>query len=152
MTEGPKLRTVRLTRIFDAPIELVFQAWTDPLHVTRWMKCEQEVELTVNGWVAETGAAFTTKMEKPGAWSVTSTGRFLEVDPPRLLAYKTDANPELGTPGLTVRVKLEEVADGTLLTLTHTGIPNDDLCGILETGWTASLAAMDSILTGMGAR
>ena len=29
-------RNVHLTRVFDAPIELVWKAWTDPQHVMRW--------------------------------------------------------------------------------------------------------------------
>ena len=47
MTDPSQLRSVRLTRVFDAPIELVFRAWTEAEHVTRWMKCGQDVELTV---------------------------------------------------------------------------------------------------------
>jgi len=29
-------REVVITRIFDAPRELVFHAWTDPQHMARW--------------------------------------------------------------------------------------------------------------------
>ena len=32
----PADREVLITREFDAPRELVFQAWTDPAHLTRW--------------------------------------------------------------------------------------------------------------------
>ena len=33
----PEDRVLVITRVFDAPRELVFRAWTDPAHVTRWM-------------------------------------------------------------------------------------------------------------------
>lgn len=39
MTENnpvPKKRDLIVTRVFDAPIELVWKAWTDPEHVMRW--------------------------------------------------------------------------------------------------------------------
>ena len=29
-------REIVITRVFDAPRELVWQAWTDPEHVVRW--------------------------------------------------------------------------------------------------------------------
>ena len=32
----PTFRTVVLTRLLDAPRELVFKMWTDPTHVARW--------------------------------------------------------------------------------------------------------------------
>ncbi len=31
-----KTRDLKVTRIFDAPIELVWKAWTDPEHVMKW--------------------------------------------------------------------------------------------------------------------
>lgn len=146
MTDQPQLRSVRLTRVFNAPIDLVFRAWAEARHVTRWMKCGQDVKLTLDNWEPAVGGEFTTRMEKPGQWSATTTGRFVEVDPPHLLVYRTDPNPSLGTPELTVRVELTVVDDGTLLTLTHSGIPTDDLCGIIEAGWTASLGVMGDLV------
>lgn len=35
-TDGVKKRDLVITRLFDAPIELVWKAWTDPQHVMRW--------------------------------------------------------------------------------------------------------------------
>lgn len=35
-TDPVKTRDVVITRTFDAPVELVWQAWTDPEHVKRW--------------------------------------------------------------------------------------------------------------------
>ena len=32
----PKKRDVVVTRVFDAPIELVWKAWSDPAHVMQW--------------------------------------------------------------------------------------------------------------------
>ena len=35
-TDKVKKRDLVITRLFDAPIELVWRAWTDPQHVMRW--------------------------------------------------------------------------------------------------------------------
>ena len=34
--QTPKKRDLVVTRVFDAPIELVWKAWTDPEHVMKW--------------------------------------------------------------------------------------------------------------------
>lgn len=146
MTDSKPL-SVTLTREFDAPIDLVYAAWTDADHVTRWMKCEAAVQLTCDSWNPEVGGTYATTMEKPGEWKVQGTGRFTEVDPPRLLEYVSDPHPGMQMPEMSVRVELAEIDGGrTRLTLTHTGMPNDEMCGIIQGGWTGSLAMLDEII------
>lgn len=36
ITDNVKKRDLVITRVFDAPIELVWKAWTDPKHMMRW--------------------------------------------------------------------------------------------------------------------
>ena len=146
MSEMNEPRSVVITRVFDAPIELVYRTWTEAEHVTKWMKCDAKAKLEVKNWVPVVGGTFESVMELEGVFRACSTGRFLEVDPPRLLSYCTEPDPQLGTPELTVRVELAEVPGGTRVTLTHTGMPGDDLCGIIEAGWTASLGALGELL------
>ncbi|HLQ39116.1 MAG TPA: SRPBCC domain-containing protein [Planctomycetota bacterium] len=138
MTEQKPI-TVTITRVLAAPIELVWRAWTDPAQVVRWMKCEPGVAVTYTGWQPAVGARFTSTMCKPGAWENRGSGEFLAVEPPRLLAYRMDANPAIGAPAMTVRIELESTAGGTRLTLSHSGIPSDMMRGIIEAGWTGSL-------------
>ena len=90
MTSQPQPLTATLKRVFAAPIEVVYRAWTDPEQVVQWMKCEPDVELSYEGWVPEVGARFSSTMRKPGAWEATSTGRILEADPP------TSTKPSIG--------------------------------------------------------
>ncbi|MEM7135790.1 MAG: SRPBCC domain-containing protein [Myxococcota bacterium] len=141
--------SVTLTREYDAPIDLVYAAWTDATHVSQWMKCDDCAVLECTQWEPKAGATFETTMEMPGMWKVRTTGRFTEVDPPRLLVYVSDANAEMNAPEMEVRVALEAIDDRrTRLTLTHTGMPDDDMCGVIEGGWTHSLAALDGIVVG----
>ena len=143
MTES---MSVTLTRTFQAPIDLVYRAWTDPAQVVRWMKCEPGVELEYDGWTPTVGATYTSLMRKPGEWEVRGTGRILEADPPRVFAYASDPNPEMQMPEMTVRVVFEEVDGGTKLTLNHSGLPNDDMCGIVEGGWTGGMQQLAELL------
>ncbi|MEM7202254.1 MAG: SRPBCC domain-containing protein [Planctomycetota bacterium] len=138
--------SVTITRTFKAPIDLVYQAWVDPQQVVRWMKCDPGVELAYEGWSPAVGTTFTSVMAKPGEWEVRGTGRFVEVEPQRVLAYVTDANPQMQMPEMQVRVEFEATGDGTTLTLTHTGLPNDDMCGIVKGGWTNGLQQLEELL------
>ena len=47
---------------------------------------------------------------------------------------------------MTVRVELEEVEGGTQVTLTHAGLPSDELSGIVEGGWTVSLGLLQDLV------
>jgi uncharacterized protein YndB with AHSA1/START domain len=51
----PSEREFALTRVFDAPRRLVFEAWTKPEHVRRWYGCEAftllvcDIDLRIGG-------------------------------------------------------------------------------------------------------
>ena len=45
-------RTVTVTRVFDAPVALVYRAWTEAEHVVMWMKCDVEAKLELENWDA----------------------------------------------------------------------------------------------------
>ena len=139
-------RTVTLTREFDAPIDLVYRAWAEPEHVTRWMKCDVQAALEVENWVPAAGTEFRTHMSQPGVFETRGTGRFTHVDPPNLLAWVTDADPKLGVPEMSVRVELKDLGGKTELTLTQSGIPNDMICGVIKGGWTASMTQLQTVV------
>lgn len=142
-----KGRAVTLTRVFDAPIDLVYRVWAEPAHVVKWMKCDEQATLEVENWVPAVGTEFKTHMAQPGVFEAWSTGRFTEVDPPNVLAYVYDADPKLGVPEMSVRVELEDLGDSqTKLTLTQFGIPNDMIFGVIEGGWTASMRQLQTIV------
>ena len=150
MTEhDPKLHSVTLKRAFDAPIGLVYDAWTQPRHVEQWMKCDVKATLRVENWIPEVGTTFRTHMVLAGVFDASGSGRFLEVDPPNLLVYTTDEDPSLGVPEMTVRVEFRDVGGRTELTLTHSGIPTDELCSIINGGWTSSLAQLKGVVSGL---
>jgi uncharacterized protein YndB with AHSA1/START domain len=75
-----------LTRVFDAPRELVFQAWTDPRQVAQWWgphgftnpRCELD---------ARPGGQIRIDMRGPDGVVYPMTGSFTEVAPPQRLVF-----------------------------------------------------------------
>ncbi len=147
MTDMPELRSVTLKRTFDAPIDLVFRACSEGEHIRNWMKCDADATLDITSWEVRVGGAIDYKMAKPGVFEARTTGRVIEVDPPRVFAFTSDPDPGFGTPELTVRFELAEVEGGkTELTLTHSGLPGEEMCNIVTGGWTNGLAMLGELV------
>lgn len=131
-----KRATVRIERVFDAPPDRVFGAWTKPDLVSRWIWASlgQDVwaELDVR-----VGGAFRIYSRCAGGqhqgegWS-GMCGLYVELDPGRKLVHTLhwDANVGYNQAG---RLALDEVVsvtftpegDGTRIVLEHMGIPDD---------------------------
>lgn len=79
----PSDREIAVTRVFDAPRALVFEAWTSPAHITDWM-------LGPEGW---TMPVCEVDLRAGGPWSFVwrrSDGRELRMDG----VYREVAPPE----------------------------------------------------------
>ena len=83
-------QTVTLTRVFDAPRELVFEAWTTAEHVRNWWGpsgfTTPLVELDVRP-----GGSLRIDMQAPDGMIYPTTGVFEEIDPPSRLVLITRA-------------------------------------------------------------
>jgi uncharacterized protein YndB with AHSA1/START domain len=79
-------RDVVMTRVFNAPRRLVFDAWTRPELLVRWFGAR--------GWTVpvceidlRSGGAYRYVMRGPEAADVTMRGTYREIDPPERLAW-----------------------------------------------------------------
>ena len=148
MTDVPTAqdRQIFITRIFDAPRELVFRAWTDPDHVARWFGPDGfdtpretvAIDLRVGGRFElvmvqpQTGARFPVRYE------------IVALDPPRLLVLKGEPMPEVGIHEPTItRIELHAHGDKTRMTLSDG--PYTDATHA-EAGWNQAFAKMDAVL------
>ena len=82
----PSDREIVLTRVFNAPRRLLFEAWTNPEHVKQWYGCSImtlpicEIDLRVGG-------AYRYVMRDPGGMNHTMQGVYREIAPPARLVY-----------------------------------------------------------------
>lgn len=61
----PDLPTVRITRSFDAPLERVWRAWTDPELVKQWMG-PRLVTMEIDTWDMRTGGSYRYTAHRDG--------------------------------------------------------------------------------------
>jgi len=128
----PSDREITMTRVFDAPRELVFQAHIDPRHVPHWW-----------GQRGSTTIVDTMDVRPGGAWRFVQRdadgteygfrGEYREVVPPERLVYTFEFE---GMPGhiLVETITFEELDGKTRLTTTSVFTSVEDRDGMLESG------------------
>ncbi len=91
MAETPSAdREFTITRVFDAPRELVWQAWTDPEHVARWFGPRGITTpwSTITMDVRPGGTFELTMVSDDDGTEYPSGGTFLEVVEPERLVWR----------------------------------------------------------------
>ena len=137
---------VLITRIFHAPRDLVFRAWTDPRHVAQWFGPEGfdtpretvEIDLRVGGRFALAMVQKQTGAQFPVRYEIT------ELDPPRLLVLKGEPMPETAMLEPTItRIELHDHGDKTRMSLSDGPYTH---AAHAEAGWHGAFAKLDALL------
>ena len=147
-------RELTLTRVFDAPRELVFRAWTDPAHLAKWWGPKMftnpvcEVDLRVGG-------ALVIVMRAPDGTEHTMKGEFRAIVKPEKIAFINnafDANGVQHIEGFTTVLFTEE-GRKTKLTLQTEGTGLTEFSAMMlagmEMGWSQSLERLGEYVGGM---
>ncbi len=157
----PKVSDLVISRIIDAPVELVWKAWTEPERLMRWWgpkdftspSCKLDLRV---------GGKYLFCMRDPDGKDYWSTGVFREIVPQQRLSFTDSfADPQgnvvpasyygFDAPfpeELLVTVTFEDLGGKTQLTMKHTGFPdaeNKDMAGL---GWNQSFDKLDVSLQG----
>ena len=114
----PSDREIVMTRVFDAPRRLLFEAWTQPEHVVRWWGCDGS-SLTVCEIDLRPGGAWRFVLRGPDGKDYPFKGVYREIAPPARLVYSECFDePEVGRPEWLTTVAFEECGGTTSLTMT----------------------------------
>jgi uncharacterized protein YndB with AHSA1/START domain len=143
---------VVIERSFDAPVDLIWQMWTDPKHFIAWYG-PTGATIPVAKMDVRVGGTRLVCMKMPtpdGPMQMWFTGKYREVVENERLVYTesmsdengivlspSDMGMRAGHPTTTeVRVELEDVGGRTKMVLTHAGV-SDDSPG--AAGWAMAL-------------
>lgn len=109
-------RELVVTRIFDGPVRLVFEAWTKPELFKQWwapksmgvpiLSCEMDVR---------TGGGYRLEFGHSAAESWAFYGKYLEVEPPSRLVWTNEESPDAAV----TTVTFEDRGEQTLLVLSE---------------------------------
>jgi len=94
------IRELVITRVYDAPRDLVFKAFTDPAHVAQWWG-PSGFSTVMRSWDAKPGGVIDIDMVAPDGNSHGMGGMIHEVSPPDRFVFTSTAFwEEDGTPGI----------------------------------------------------
>ena len=149
MTRPPAAadQQVLITRIFDAPRERVFRAWTDPDALAAWYGPEHvetprdriHIDLRVGG-------RYELTMVSPAAAEFAIGYEIVELVEPELLVLRSDPMPEIGharahgRAGGVPRPRRQDPDDAQRRALPARGR------GHAEAGWTAALDKLAALV------
>ncbi len=110
-------REVVVTRTFDAPARLVFEAWTRPELFTQWW-VPRSMGMTLRSCKLDVrvGGQYRLEFGDDPANPIAFFGKYVEVTPPSRLAW---TNEESGDGGSVTTVTLEERDGRTFLVLSE---------------------------------
>ena len=144
---------VVIERTFDAPVDLIWQMWTEPEQFKNWYG-PKGFTVPVAEMDVLVGGKHQFCMESPdGSMKMCSTGEYTEVIPNKRLAYTdspadengnvvspSDMGMPEGYPATTeVTILFEEIDGRTKMVMTHAGVPADSGAG---GGWEQAFDKM----------
>lgn len=113
-------REIVITRVFDAPRALVYEAWTDPEHVAHWWG-PKGIKTTVIETDLRPGGRWEYVMRFPDGTEYPVKGVFREVEPPARLVISDgyDEDPEESKPfgDMVTTVTFDDLGDKTRVTM-----------------------------------
>jgi uncharacterized protein YndB with AHSA1/START domain len=144
-----------LSRVFDAPRELLFEVFTNPEHLSqfwgpKWTTCPaSEVDLRVGG-------GFRVDMQGPDGSVYPCTGTYREIAPPERIVYAattTDDNPCGGglPPHSIVTIQFEAQYDNKTRLTVHAQLRSRAdrdaaIAGGFNEGWSDSFDRIAELL------
>jgi uncharacterized protein YndB with AHSA1/START domain len=123
-------RTLLITRTFDAPVSLVWQAWMDGAHIAKW-SAPRGFTIPVSEGDLRVGGQWRCCMRAPDGSEMRLGGVYREIVENKLLVMTHAWDDESGRPGheTLVTVQFRDLGGRTEVTLQQTGfdsVPSRD--------------------------
>lgn len=142
-----------LTRVFDAPRALLWQAWTDPKMMAQWFG-PRHFTSSVPQLDVRPGGALRIIMHGPNGNDYPCAGVFIEVVKPERLVFTNNAVDNDGKvmlEGKTTATFTEQDGKTTMTLKTfavgHVAVAKQMLAG-MEIGWTQSIDKLEELVAG----
>ncbi len=135
--------TCNLSKVINAPIEKVFDAWLDPEYLSRFMLPMPGMpnpKIEVDG---RKGGRFTIYMDV-GEEIVPHSGTYLELDRPNRLVFSWES--PFSTDGSNVTLIFTAIESGsTRIELTHLRFVDEESRSNHEAGWGNIIGVLDEV-------
>jgi uncharacterized protein YndB with AHSA1/START domain len=100
-------REIAITRVLDAPRELVWKVWTDPKHIAHWWG-PKDFTNTIHEMDVRPGGVWTFVMHGPDGVDYKNKITFLEIVKPERIVYKHGGDKDYEPVNFQVTVTFDE--------------------------------------------
>ncbi len=140
-------RTLTIERLLDAPIKLVWEAWTQPEHIAQWWG-PAGMETKIIEHNLSVGGKWKYSMKMPDGNEFIADGEYIEISEPNKLV--TSANFKPMTEGVELHILLGESGDQTIFTF-NVVHPTEEYCKQQEemgfmNGWGSVFNRLEELL------
>jgi uncharacterized protein YndB with AHSA1/START domain len=138
-------RELVLTRVFDAPRELVFKAWTDPKRLAQWWGPKGFTN-PVCEWDVRPGGAIRVDMKGPDGTVYPMGGVYHEIVEPERIVFTATCEPGVETRNTVTFEELDGMTKLTLHAVVVKAPPEaaGSLAG-MEEGWKQSMERLEDL-------
>jgi uncharacterized protein YndB with AHSA1/START domain len=138
-------RVVRIERTFAAPAEEVFDAWTSPDVMRRWLHCAEDWETPVAEVDLQVGGRVRVVMRRPDGAEVEAQGEYTLIDRPHRLVMTWTFDDDPSNKQL-VELSFSESEGSTTVLMVNSGISTDDRRDRQDDGWRGCLDQLERAL------
>ena len=140
-------RTVTIKRTFDAPLELVWTAWTQPEHIANWWS-PKGIKTRIVEHEFKVGGKWKFAMPMPDGNEFITEGVYIEIVEHKKIVSKADFKPM--TEGVEIQAIFKASGDQTEFTfnIVHPTVEyriQQEKMGILN-GWGSVFDRLDELL------
>jgi uncharacterized protein YndB with AHSA1/START domain len=148
-------RELIITRCFDAPVRMVFEAWTSAELVRRWW-APRSHGVTMAGCEADVrvGGKYRYVLRNSEGGEIAFSGEYREIQPPTRLVYTQVFEPMAGAGAVVVTVTFEETGGKTRM-ISHERYPSKQardgaLASGMEHGLRETLDQLEELVAALG--
>jgi uncharacterized protein YndB with AHSA1/START domain len=141
-------RVLRIERVFDAPIDLVWRCWTEKEHLDKW-SAPNGFSIPRSSGDARKGGQYHLTMRTPDGHDLGLGGVYREIVPRKLLVM-THVWDEDGIETV-VTVRFEDLGKRTRMIFEQSGFDSEPSRKGHEEGWTECFDKLDAMLAAMPA-
>jgi uncharacterized protein YndB with AHSA1/START domain len=137
--------TLRIERVYQAPAQAVFDAWTSEEVLRRWFHAEHDWETTEAEVDLRVGGVVRVVMRDPhNDVEHGGGGHYTEIDPPTRLAFTWIWDG--GTTRQLIELDFEETDGITTVHFTHSGLLDEEAMRSHDYGWNRAFDNLEHTL------
>ena len=150
-------RSIIGSRVFDAPRDLVFAAFTDPKHLAQWWGPDG-FTTTTHSFDFRPGGVWRFVMHGPDGRDYQNRVTYDEIVPPERLVYRHTGGDEVEPVQFTQTLTFEDLGNGKTRLIWHGRFPSaEERARVIkeygaDKGLAQTMARLAAFVTAMGAK